>query len=112
MKSRISRRRFVQSAAISTASAVLLKGQPAFAKALGSLSAGAPDATGDASWKEAGVVDTSRSPFAKLRPVPVRAVEIHEGFWSKRRVTNVESSIPSMHDELIGHGRMDNFLRL
>ena len=47
-----------------------------------------------------------------MKPVPVRAVEIQEGFWSKRRVTNVDSSIPSMHDELVNHGRMDDFLRL
>ncbi|HTB96289.1 MAG TPA: beta-L-arabinofuranosidase domain-containing protein [Terracidiphilus sp.] len=54
----------------------------------------------------------SRSPFAKLKTVPVSAVTIDDGFWSRRRQTNLESSIPSMHDELIEHGRMDNFLRL
>lgn len=58
------------------------------------------------------MIDVFRSPYAKLHTVPVRAVEIREGFWSKRRSTNVNSSIPSMHDELIAHGRMTNFLRL
>lgn len=58
------------------------------------------------------MVDFSRSPFAKLKPVPVRAVLLQEGFWSRRRVTNVDVSIPTMHDELVDHGRMDNFLRL
>lgn len=63
-------------------------------------------------WKSSGVLDLSRSPYAKLKTVPVSAVTIRDGFWQKRRTTNVESSIPSMHDELIEHGRMDNFLRL
>ena len=65
-----------------------------------------------AQWKQKSVFDLSNSPHAKLKPVPVSAVVIQEGFWSKRRATNVSSSIPSMHDELIQHGRMDNFLRL
>ena len=112
MKSRISRRRFVQSVAASVVPVALVPGKPGIAKALASLGGGAQAASGNAAWKDAGVVDVSRSPFAKLKPVPVRAVEIKEGFWSKRRVTNVDSSIPSMRDELVNHGRMDNFLRL
>src|SRR5579875_3343824 len=63
-------------------------------------------------WKDAGVLDLSKSPYARLKTVPVSAVTIGDGFWSRRRQTNVQSSIPSMHDELIEHGRMDNFLRL
>jgi uncharacterized protein len=63
-------------------------------------------------WKAAGILDLSHSPYARLKTVPVAAVTIREGFWQKRRQTNVDSSIPSMHDELIEHGRMDNFLRL
>src|SRR5277367_4173398 len=63
-------------------------------------------------WQNKGVIDLSKSPYAKLKTVPVSAVTIEEGFWSKRRATNVQSSIPSMYDQLIEHGRMDNFLRL
>ena len=63
-------------------------------------------------WKDAGVIDLSRSPFAKLKTVPVRAVTIQDGFWSQRRATNLDSSIPTMHDQLMAHGRMDNFIRL
>jgi DUF1680 family protein len=63
-------------------------------------------------WNNAGVIDLSHSPYAKLQNVPVRAVVIRDGFWSQRRKTNLAASIPSMHDELIAHGRMDNFLRL
>jgi uncharacterized protein len=62
--------------------------------------------------RNAGVIDLSKSPYAKLKTVPVSAVVIQDGFWSKRRTTNLASSIPSMHDELVAHGRMDNFLRL
>ncbi len=62
--------------------------------------------------RDAAVIDLSRSPYAKLRPIPVKAVVIRDGFWSQRRKTNVAASIPSMHDELLAHGRMDNFLRL
>ena len=58
------------------------------------------------------MIDLSNSPYAKLKTVPVRAVVIRDGFWSQRRRTNLVSSIPSMHEELLEHGRMDNFLRL
>ena len=63
-------------------------------------------------WKDAGVIDLNNSPYAKLKTVPVRAVVIQDGFWSQRRKTNEVASIPSMHEELLEHGRMNNFLRL
>jgi hypothetical protein len=111
MKSELSRRRFLASAAASVVPVVIAKASPRVAGALNSLAATVPDSPAKI-WKDAGVIDVSRSPYAKLKTVPVRAVEIQEGFWSKRRVTNLESSIPSMHDELVDHGRMNNFLRL
>jgi hypothetical protein len=70
------------------------------------------DALPKEAWKDAGVIDLSNSAFAKLKTVPVRAVTIEDGFWSQRRKTNIESSIPTMHDQLLAHGRMDNFKRL
>jgi uncharacterized protein len=112
MKSKLSRRKFLASAAASVVPAAIAQARPRITGALNSL-AGAPrldDSTG--SWKDSGVIDLSRSPHARLRTLPVSSVEIQEGFWSKRRATNVDSSIPSMHDELIAHGRMNNFLRL
>ena len=63
-------------------------------------------------WKNEGVLALDKSPYAKLKSVPVHAVTIREGFWSRRRVTNVQSSLPSMRQQLLDHGRMDNFLRL
>jgi uncharacterized protein len=67
---------------------------------------------GTPGWHDQGVLNLAHSPYAKLHNVPVRAVTIQDGFWAKRRRTNVASSIPSMHEELLAHGRMDNFLRL
>ena len=71
-----------------------------------------PETRPNPEWRNKPVLDLSHSPYAKMRMVPVSAVTIHEGFWEKRRRTNVDSSIPSMHDELIAHGRMTNFERL
>jgi uncharacterized protein len=44
--------------------------------------------------------------------VPIHAVTLHDGFWQDRRKVNVSQSIPTMHDLLEEHGRMDNFRRL
>jgi uncharacterized protein len=112
MKSRISRRKFLASAAASVVPAALAQAQPRIADTLNALS-GVPRSDAAAGpWKDAGVIDVSHSPFAKLKTIPIRSVEIQDGFWAKRRATNIDSSIPSMHDELIAHGRMTNFLRL
>jgi len=111
MKRKVSRRQFLASAAASVVPVAMAQARPGLASALAPL-ANAAGAAPDAGWKDAGVIDVSRSPHAKLKTVPIRAVEIQEGFWSKRRATNVQSSIPSMQDELIEHGRMNNFLRL
>src|SRR4029077_6223975 len=92
--------------------------RPAFSAALGSLgSVPAGTAPLDAAatslpWKDQGVLNLASSPYAKLHTVPVRAVTITDGFWSKRRKINVEKSIPSMLTELEQHGRMDNYRRL
>ena len=113
MKNRLTRRTFLASAAVSMIPSAVALGQP---KGGGffSLMAGEPQAGAapKEDWRNVGVIDLSNSPYAKLKTVPIRAVTIENGFWSQRRKTNVASSIPSMHDELLAHGRMDNFLRL
>ena len=63
-------------------------------------------------WRDQGILDLVKSPYAKLRNVPVHAVTIETGFWSPRRETNVNRSIPSMEKLLEANGRMDNFRRL
>ncbi|HKW19691.1 MAG TPA: beta-L-arabinofuranosidase domain-containing protein [Terriglobales bacterium] len=113
-RNRVSRRQFLSAAAGSTAASIIAR--PAISSALVS---GKYRSTFDVSsaaailaWEDQGVINTAKSPYAKLHSVPVHAVTIEEGFWSKRRATNVERSIPTMHDELEAHGRMDNFRRL
>lgn len=113
MKPKVSRRQFlVSAAAASVVPAAMAHVGPRVGGTLDSLSGAALPDTAAEAWKNAGVLDLSRTPHAKIRTVPVRSVQIQQGFWSRRRVTNVDSSIPSMHDELLAHGRMDNFLRL
>jgi len=66
----------------------------------------------DPGWKDEGILFVDRSPYAKLRNVPVHAVTITEGFWGTRRETNLKKSIPSMEKLLEANGRMNNYLRL
>jgi uncharacterized protein len=111
----VSRRQFLSAAAGSTAASLLAR--PAFSLAHETFSnAGTLDVGSNAAamlpWQDQGVINTANSPYAKLHSVPVHAVTIDEGFWSKRRATNVERSIPTMRQELEEHGRMDNFRRL
>ena len=46
-------------------------------------------------WQEAGVVSTFASPFAPLKPVPVQAVTMREGFWKTRMHANRTNGIPA-----------------
>jgi uncharacterized protein len=113
-EAKISRRRFISTTAAATAAIAIPGLSPGMAHAMrgdgGAI--GPSNGTLDPEWKDAGIIATRKSPYAKLHSVPVHAVTITSGFWSKRRETNVESSIPSMRAELLEHGRMDNFLRL
>lgn len=65
-----------------------------------------------AGWQDAGVVETTHSPYAKLNPVPVRAVKMQTGFWKTRMDVNREVSIPKLYDLLEEHGVLDNLRRL
>jgi DUF1680 family protein len=110
----ISRRQFV-AAAISAAAASSLPAPLVRAEvgASGKLVPQAPVALTDSpAWKNHGVETLAKSPHAKLRDIPVRAVTITGGFWGQRREINVTKSIPSMHDLLEANGRMNNFRRL
>src|SRR5271163_1319741 len=119
-KKEISRRRFVTSAMSAGAAAYLLPTRELFAGVAGAArpdngldqQSSAPALLDTPSWKDQGIENLSRSPYAKLRNIPVHAVTIESGFWEKRRVINVEKSIPSMHDLLEANGRMNNFRRL
>jgi len=57
------------------------------------------------------VVDTSRSPFAKLRPVPIENVHLEDNFWAPRLQTHKEITLPSQHKLCEETGRIFNFRR-
>src|SRR5258708_13576466 len=114
-----SRRQFVSSAISAAAISCLTNGRNRFA------GFAAPDrATGEFAeqsqvvltttppWRDQGLVNLTKSPYAKLRNVAVRAGTIENGFWAQRREVNVNKSIPSMEKLLEANGRMDNFRRL
>src|SRR6266436_3138381 len=68
--------------------------------------------TNSPAWKDQGIENIVKSPHAKLRDIPVRAVTITGRFWARRREINVTRSIATMHDLLEANGRMNNFRRL
>jgi uncharacterized protein len=112
----LSRRRFVTSAV--SAAAVSSLGAP---RIFGEVMGGAGESLGQTSrnlltessiWKDQAIENITKSPYAKLRQIPVRAVTIKDGFWGARRETNVTKSIPTMYDLLDANGRMNNFRRL
>ena len=115
--SRVSRRDFLSAVASSTAASVLshpvhssVAPMPlAMQVSTSDVSSGAVSLT---PWQDQGILNLTNTPHARLHGVPVRAVSIEQGFWSKRRTTNVERSIPSMRVQLEQHGRMENFRRL
>ena len=58
------------------------------------------------------IVDNTHSPHAVLRSVPVSAVKMGPGFWEERRKTTIDRSLPTMLDQEVKNGWLDNFLRL
>jgi DUF1680 family protein len=66
------------------------------------------------------VVNTTHSPHAALRPVPIGAVRLggdasgagSPGFWQPRREANRARAIPRLLELLEEHGVIDNFRRL
>jgi DUF1680 family protein len=57
------------------------------------------------------VVDTSRSPHCRLRPVPLTAVRLEDEFWAPRLRTNREVTLPGQYEQCEQTGRIDNFRR-
>ncbi len=112
----ISRRQFVAStAAVAAVSSLPARGILAAMGRSGSTvttSQSGAGANGNPTWKDQGVENLAKSPHAKLRNIPVRAVTIQSGFWARRREVNTTKSIPTMHDLLDANGRMNNYRRL
>lgn len=63
-------------------------------------------------WRNQGVINLDASPAAKLHTIPVRAVTIQQGFWSRRRKAAVEESLPAIQRLMEAHGWLDNFRRI
>lgn len=57
------------------------------------------------------VVDTSRSPHARLRAVPLTAVRLRDDFWQPRRAINRSVTLPAQYEHCEATGRIDNFRR-
>ena len=55
------------------------------------------------------IVDTSKSPYAKLKPVPVSSVKLTDKFWAPRLKMLREVTLPSQYEILEKTGRIENF---
>lgn len=56
-------------------------------------------------------VDTSNSPNARLKPVPIEAVQLEDRFWEPKIRQLRETTLPTQHRILEETGRIDNFRR-
>jgi DUF1680 family protein len=57
------------------------------------------------------IVDTTDSPFAKLRPIPIADVRLSDPIWEPRRRTTTERIIPEQYELLESSERLANFRR-
>lgn len=58
------------------------------------------------------VVDTSKSPFARLRPVGLREVRLTDPFWAERQTFVRSVTLPTQFASLGSTGGLDNFRRV
>ncbi len=56
-------------------------------------------------------VDLTRSPHARVKPVPVSSVRLEGEFWSDRIERNARVTLPSQWERLEASGVLDNFRR-
>ncbi len=64
------------------------------------------------SWKDRGVVSTTNSSFCKLKPIPIRAVQMRAGFWKSRMDTLATVILKKQMQEIRKSGVLDNFMRV
>ena len=57
------------------------------------------------------LVDTSRSRYAKLRPVPISDIQLADTFWRPRQQRNRTHTLPTQYQQCEATGRIDNFRR-
>jgi len=58
------------------------------------------------------IVDTSQSPYARLKPISLSKISLDEGFWLDRYRINLKKTIPGQYRLLEQTGRLDNFRRV
>lgn len=58
------------------------------------------------------VVDTTNSPHARLRPVPIDAVHFTDTFWAPRQDINHRETLPQQFEQLESSHRLDNLRRV
>jgi DUF1680 family protein len=65
----------------------------------------------DSTQRSPVVVDTSKSRYSRLRPLPLSDVHLLDDLLKPRRRVNHETTLPSQYDLLEQTGRLDNFRR-
>ena len=58
------------------------------------------------------VVDTTHSPYARLRPLSLSQVPLTDSFWSPRLEINRRVTLPSQYQQCEDTGRLNNFRRV
>jgi DUF1680 family protein len=61
---------------------------------------------------QAVIIETSHSPYGQLKPVPLTNINLNDGFWHTKSLTNQNTTIPSQYALLEKTGRLDNFRRV
>jgi DUF1680 family protein len=61
---------------------------------------------------DAVILNTTHSPFARLKPVSINQISLEDDFWRKRRDLNYRVTIPSQFLLLEQTGHFDNFRRV
>ncbi len=67
---------------------------------------------GETMFNRSIVVDTTKSPHARLRPIPINAIKLRDRFWQIRLVDLQEVTLPTQYELLEQTGRIDNFRRV
>src|SRR5918994_5776791 len=65
----------------------------------------------DSTQRSPVVVDTSKSRYSRLRPLPLSDLRLLDDLLEPRRRVNHETTLPSQYDLLEHTGRLDNFRR-
>ncbi len=61
-------------------------------------------------WRD-DLVNTSHSPFARLRPLSLTQVQLNDTFWTRRREVNRTVMLPLQYQQCEATGRLNNFRR-